>query len=398
MRFLIVSADYPDYLHSLYGTHPGLAEQSYAGQVRARVESLQGSADFYAKNLRALGHEAWVVWPNNKFMQSAWARENGVRVESPTARSYREAAVRQARRMPGQGLLRYLKPVLRPLLGSLNGERWLYDILTAQIKACQPEVLLNQAVDSLSNGFFREMKPHAKLLVGQVACMLPVGVDLHGYDLMISSLPNLVRQFREIGLPVALNRLAFEPAVLDRLERPEQEIPVSFVGSFTRGHTERVRLLEYLCERSEIMVWGSRVNRLPPSSSIKSRYGGPAWGIHMYRLLRASKITVNNHEAWAGLYANNMRLFEATGVGTLLVTDWKANLHEMFETGKEVVTYRRPEECAELVQHYLHHERERQDIARAGQQRTLREHTYYQRMQELVDIVESRMSARRALH
>jgi len=59
----------------------------------------------------------------------------------------------------------------------------------------------------------------------------------------------------------------------------------------------------------------------------------------------------------------------------------------MFEPGKEVVTYHNAEECAELIQYYLEHHEEREAIARAGQERTLREHTYYQRMQELVDIV-----------
>jgi len=63
------------------------------------------------------------------------------------------------------------------------------------------------------------------------------------------------------------------------------------------------------------------------------------------------------------------------------------NLHEIFEPGKEVIAYRTPEECAELIQYYLEHEAERGAIARAGQERTLREHTYYQRMQELVEIV-----------
>ena len=106
----------------------------------------------------------------------------------------------------------------------------------------------------------------------------------------------------------------------------------------------------------------------------------------MYKVLYNSKITVNCHGDLA-VYAANMRLFEATGVGTLLVTDWKENLHEMFEPGKEVVAYRTPEECAELIRYYLEHDDEREAIACAGQQRTLREHTYYQRMEELVDIV-----------
>jgi spore maturation protein CgeB len=86
-------------------------------------------------------------------------------------------------------------------------------------------------------------------------------------------------------------------------------------------------------------------------------------------------------------YANSQRLFEATGVGTLLVTDWKVNLHEMFEVGKEVIAYRTFEECLEMIRYYLGHDEEREAIARAGQQRTLRDHTYYKRMQELVDIV-----------
>jgi spore maturation protein CgeB len=63
----------------------------------------------------------------------------------------------------------------------------------------------------------------------------------------------------------------------------------------------------------------------------------------------------------------------------------------MIEPGKEVITYRTPEECAELIRYYLAHEDERTEIARAGQQRTLRDHTYYQRVQELVGIVEGHL-------
>ena len=106
----------------------------------------------------------------------------------------------------------------------------------------------------------------------------------------------------------------------------------------------------------------------------------------MYQLLRKSRITLNHHGDIPP-HANNMRLFEATGVGTLLITDWKVDLQEMFMPGKEVVAYRTPEECAELFEYYLEHGDEQLVIASAGQQRTLREHTYYHRMEELVAIV-----------
>ena len=114
---------------------------------------------------------------------------------------------------------------------------------------------------------------------------------------------------------------------------------------------------------------------------------GQLWGCEMYQVLRHSKITLNHHIGVAGAYANNMRLFESTGVGTLLLTDWKKNLSDMFEPGTEVVAYRTAEECIELMNYYLEHDEERASIAWNGQQRTLREHNYFQRMGEFVEIV-----------
>src|SRR3989442_13102064 len=114
---------------------------------------------------------------------------------------------------------------------------------------------------------------------------------------------------------------------------------------------------------------------------------GGGWVVQLSRFWAESASTGHRHIDISGRFANNMRLFEATGVGTLLVTDWKENLCEMFEVGKEVVAYRTPQECAELITYYLEHDGERRAVALAGQERTLRDHTYQQRMKELADIV-----------
>lgn len=82
-----------------------------------------------------------------------------------------------------------------------------------------------------------------------------------------------------------------------------------------------------------------------------------------------------------------MTLFEATGIGSLLVTDFKSNLNELFEVGKEVVAYENAEDCIEKIRYYLDHESERAAIAASGQQRTLKEHTYFHRMQQLLEIL-----------
>lgn len=386
-RFLILNTDYSEFLHWLYAQHPGLEKQSYEEQMRTRVESLFGVSDFYSSNLRKLGHEAWDIHANNEFMQKAWAREHGMRVEEPALMLQRwQRTLQRAQWVAALTPLRYLKPLLRPVLRSLDS--WIYDILAAQIKYYKPDILLNQGMSTISASFLREMKPYVQLLIGQIASRLPQGENFGCYDLVISSLPNLIDYFRKLGIPGELNRLAFEPRLSERFKDNNSDVAaVSFVGSLSRDHTRRIRWLEYLCQRLNVRVWGTGIDGLAKDSPICQCYMGRAWGIEMYQILYRSRITLNHHIDVAGPYANNMRLYEATGAGTLLVTDWKENLHEMFEPGKEVVAYRSAEECGELIQYYLKHDDEREIIARAGQQRTLREHTYYQRMQELVDIV-----------
>jgi spore maturation protein CgeB len=107
----------------------------------------------------------------------------------------------------------------------------------------------------------------------------------------------------------------------------------------------------------------------------------------MYAQLRRSRVTLNTHIDLSSTHASNMRLYEATGVGTCLLTDWKANLPEMFEPDAEVVTYESAEECVEKVRYLLEHEDERNGIAAAGQRRTLRDHTFDCRAAQLDDLI-----------
>jgi len=385
---LIVHTDYAEFQRWLYGQHPGLEEQPYEVQLRTRNESLFGVADFYSSNLRKLGHEAYDVYANNEFMQKAWAREHGIQSNEPSGMTQSmQGALRQVRHVAGQTFLRHIEPLFRPILS--RQPPWFTETLAAQIKYYAPDVLLNQAMAGISTRFLKKIKPFIRLLVGQHAAgPFPSLINWRCYDLVVSSFPPTVELFRAKQIPAEVNRLGFEPRVLSCLEGAASNLDVTFIGSFYKVHSSRIALMENLCGQfGQTRVWGPTVDHLPSGSAIRKCYVRQAWGKEMYQILRNSKITLNHHGD-VGPYANNLRLYEATGVGTLLITDWKVNLHEMFEPGKEVVAYRTPEECAQLVEYYLKHDEEREAIAHDGQERTLREHTFYQRMQELVAILD----------
>ena len=390
MKFLVITNDYPVFLRWLYAQHPGLGKEPYEEQMRVRTESLFGVANFYSSNLRKLGHEAYDIHANNEWMQKAWAQEHDIHLKQSILLKLRaKSDLQQARQIAAKTPLRYLKPLFRPVLRSLDKyQTWFYETLAAQIKHYKPDVVLNQAMNKIGCEFLKEVRSYVHLLVGQhAATQLRNSEDWSCYDLVVSSFPPTIDWFCQKDIPTELIRLGFEPRIRSQLEAKSGIFDITFVGSFYGVHRSRVALLETLCSRfPQIRIWSPSVDHLSPTSPIRRCHVGQAWGREMYQILCNSKITVNHHGDIAP-YANNCRLYEATGVGTLLITDWKSNLNEMFEPGKEVVAYCTPEECAELIQYYLEHDDEREAIARAGQERTLREYTYYQRMDELVESV-----------
>lgn len=394
LTFLIINTDYPEFLHSLYRDHPGLESQSYETQLRARYESLFGVADFYSSNLQQLGNEAYDTYANNEFLQSAWMREKGLgsMVWGSQASSLQKMFAAGKKVLSHRPLI-YLQSILAPLLGGTEQKTpsWYYETLAHQIKHYKPDVILNQDLGGVSATFLAEMKPYYRFLVGQhAATQLKLDSGFKCYDLMISSFPPTVEYFRQQGFSAVLNRLGFESRVLTRLGPTQKKYDVALVGSFYDVHSSRVAFLNDLYARLErpetIKVWAPTIDHLPTDSPIRRHYMGPAWGTQMYEILNASKMTLNHHGD-VPPYANNMRLYEATGVGTLLLTDWKINLSEIFTPGREVVAYRTVDECADLIQHYLNHAEERESVSRAGQERTLSQHTFLHRMQELVDVV-----------
>ena len=230
------------------------------------------------------------------------------------------------------------------------------------------------------------------------------------------------------GIETELMSHAFEPSILDRVGPTVRDLDFTFVGiiSLTSGfHRQRYSYVTTLMEATPLEMWGdiiapannnkenltSRLSaratrifeRLAPIMReqqspnhgaddslhirLPNRFHESVFGLDNFRVLGRSRLTFNCHIDSAETSAGNARLFEATGMGTCLVTDSKKNLPQLFTPDTEVVTYRTIEECIEKVNYLLRHETERRDIATAGQRRTLRDHTYKRRAEQLDEII-----------
>lgn len=87
--------------------------------------------------------------------------------------------------------------------------------------------------------------------------------------------------------------------------------------------------------------------------------------------------------------AVNQRIFDVPACSAFVLTDWREQMNNLMEPGKEIICFHSNEEAADLARFYLDHPAERQLIAQAGRRRVLAEHTWEKRILTLIDTMKS---------
>jgi len=81
----------------------------------------------------------------------------------------------------------------------------------------------------------------------------------------------------------------------------------------------------------------------------------------------------------------NMRVFEVLGSRNFLLTEDIPTIHELFEDGKHLVTYKNLDDAVDKARYYIEHDDERERIALNGWLEVNARHTYDHRIQTVLD-------------
>ena len=130
---------------------------------------------------------------------------------------------------------------------------------------------------------------------------------------------------------------------------------------------------------------------LPPTFA-QAKLNLPLYGIEMMKALSKAKIGINIHGGIASTYASNVRMFEVTGCGSMLITDRKNNITDIFVPDKEIVCFDNAHDCYEKISWFLEHEKERSRIAKEGHKRTIKDHSLARRVSYLDEIIMKKLS------
>lgn len=163
---------------------------------------------------------------------------------------------------------------------------------------------------------------------------------------------------------------------------------VSFVGA--AGHPGRREAVEYLQKNGQrVECFGSGWSEAGGTGAAAgSKTGGRFADLdELPKIFCSSKINLNFSRVsvpWEGRRQVKGRVFEVTGCGGFLLTEYAPGLEDLFVIGKEIDVFRTHEEMLEKVRYYLAHESERAAMAKAGLARAQKEHTYQKRFGDLL--------------
>lgn len=401
-KILKIASFYRGFLDSVYSSTPGLESKEYDNQYRFLMNKKNAWSDFFKMNSEKIGIEVIEIIHNARFLQKAWIKE-------------------------------YANENIK-------------DILTEQIKYYSPNILFFQDIKSFSGVYIKSLRAkfkNIKLIFGH-SCSPFSSTDLLNYkqyDFILTCLPSFKEAFDKSGIKSYKFDHGFETSILDNIKQKEKSNDLIFIGSLQGSkdfHDERLIYIESLLKANidlklftdlerdnlttlkfkQIAYLSSKIfsnlklgflnqkinflkkvsactemprNTKYPKIVTKNVIKQSCFGLEMYDLLAQSNISLNIHGGIAGKYAANMRLFETTGVGTLLLTDHKQNIKDFFEPDYEIVTFKSPQECIEKAKWLIENPEKAKEIALAGQTRTLKDHSLENRFMEIHQLIKDHL-------
>lgn len=398
-KLLSISTMYAGSLNHFYQNNSCLENLSYDDHLALLLNQSTEFAGSYNKNFRLQGIDASCVIANDRLLQRKWCLEHGVR-----------------RRIDAE-------------------------ILSEQVKYYKPEVLWIENLGFVDEAWLAGARSQVKsirLIVGYHCSPINSAIknSLGGVDIIVTCTPGLRTLFESSGKNAFLVYHGFDTGISSSHNSSiiGDKTDLVFSGSLTTGdnfHQDRIRLIEEILDRGidlklyvnlesstrtrakqalyfantilnrvGLSVMADKIRILEHGRTKIDNYSNtllnkalpPLFGIDMYKLFQKSKIVLNYHIGVAGNYAGNMRMFEVTGIGSCLLTDNKKNISDLFIPGEEVVVYDNPEDCISKIRWLLDHETERQKIAMAGHERTMKCHTVANRCASLVEIIQNQLT------
>jgi len=167
----------------------------------------------------------------------------------------------------------------------------------------------------------------------------------------------------------------------------DKQIDVSFIGN---GDKERKSFLQELGSAIESDGFASAIFGTGWGHLAGFDLNGQVYNQEFLNSIYKSKINLNIlREQNKG--SHNMRTFDIPACGGFMLHEYSEEVADFFEEGKEFVSFKTVEECADKIRFFIHNTSEREKIALAGYNRLIKSSYNYlhniERMEKILSVI-----------
>ena len=415
-----------DYLKEIYLKHKSLQNESYETQNTFIMNLFMDMpAKAFVKDFRNFGHEAEVIFWNNLKLQKKWASENKLTFKSNNINV--EIILAQLKKM---------KPDVILFMNTAS----LPKNVRVDIKKIVPSIKLS-VINEDFPGAFQDYSDADALIVNTPILQkryfyLKPYLIYHSFDPAIFDIFKNSEQKKEYNLGF-LGSLRFPESRYFFIKKLHQKFNFNIwtkkkideklrKRNYKKISSIKLILFEILFaffvfrkiifflnkflkikkinEAYNLYDLSKTKERKIPNISLKDveqedfdwlrskNIYSERYGLDYYEVINKTKIVLNRHSDFASMVADNMKIFEITGMGACLITDNASNLKDLYQADTEVVTYNNYNEAEEKIKFLLDNPKICSEIAKAGQKKTLSKHTSFHRNQQLNDIIIKHLS------
>jgi len=335
-------------IHKHYQDNSHLISASYDTQMKEILNQHYGMINSFSYWLNKNGFEAHDLIVNCEYLQKTWAKQNNYEGDLPA-------------------------------------------ILLEQLSVHQPEIIYFCDMGTVSKDLINIIKSSSfnKLIVGQLYSEIQIDNNLQFYDIIMSPSFQLTEKIKKLNISADNIPFGYEHRIMNSVDYQNRLYPITYIGDLS-NHTEHTKnLIEAIAKKFPILIWGKGIETFHHNSWVRKRYQGEVSGLKLFSILEQSKITLNFNNG-ENHYLNK-RIFEATGSGALLITEYDKNLFNYFQIGKEIIHFKQIDECIAFIEFFLSNSKEAMDIARSGQEKTLQNYTYEKNIKKISSVLNTHL-------
>ena len=277
-------------------------------------------------------------------------------------------------------------------------------LLKNKIEEFKPDILYLQNTIYLKDHDIYEIKkkfPFIKYVISWICTPLKKDIIsvLDYSDLILTCSKEYYKDLIKIHKNVIQINHAYDERNFNQKEFDSRKFDVSFCGSIIikkNFHTKRLNILKQINSNFDKLNICGRMNlyykellnfqNLNNYLQIKKILKKPVYGADYFEMLSNSKICINTH-ADNQEFSGNMRLFDVTGQGSLLLTDKTKDSYKFFIPDKECVEFDNADEAIDKIKWLTINPKKMKEIAENGRKKTLNFFSYKKRCEKINNII-----------